>query len=115
MLPGDYFHPNIFAGFQEDVTDICDCHVIGVDNLLRDSDYSQAESTFPRTRQIFEVILVDCNEEEKEKIASGNAARIYHLTEIIRVACCGCRRVLLRRGPGNHVSRVFSRPCRSAD
>lgn len=80
MLPGDYFHTNVFAGFQEDVMDICDRHIIGVDNLLGDSDYSHAASTFSRTQQIFEVILVDCSEEEKEKIAGGYAARIYHLT-----------------------------------
>jgi hypothetical protein len=39
----------------------------------------RVESTFPRSRQIIEEILKDCNEEEKAKIAGGNAARIYHL------------------------------------
>jgi predicted TIM-barrel fold metal-dependent hydrolase len=50
-----------------------------VDNLLWGSDYPHVESTFPRSRQIIEKILGDCTEEEKVKIAGGNAARIYHL------------------------------------
>jgi predicted TIM-barrel fold metal-dependent hydrolase len=79
MLPSDYFHRNVFAGFQEDTMGIRDRHIIGVDNLLWGSDYPHVESTFPRTLQIIEEILVDCTAEEKAKIAGGNAARIYHL------------------------------------
>jgi len=79
MLPSDYFHRNVFCGFQEDVMGIRDRHIIGVDNLLWGSDYPHVESTFPRTRQIIEEVLVDCTEEEKAKIAGGNAVRIYHL------------------------------------
>ena len=79
MLPSDYFHRNVFAGFQEDAMGIRDRNVIGVDNLLWGSDYPHVESTFPRSRQIIEEILKDCTEEEKAKMAGGNAARIYHL------------------------------------
>jgi predicted TIM-barrel fold metal-dependent hydrolase len=56
-----------------------DRNVIGVDNLLWGSDYPHVESTFPRSQQIIEEILKDCTEEEKAKIAGGNAARIFHL------------------------------------
>jgi predicted TIM-barrel fold metal-dependent hydrolase len=59
---------------------IRDRHIIGVDNLLWGSDYPHVESTFPRSRQIIEEILADCTEEEKVKIAGGNAVRIYRLT-----------------------------------
>jgi len=79
MLPSDYFHRNVFAGFQEDAMGIRDRHIIGVDNLLWGSDYPHVESTFPRSRQIIEEVLGDCTEEEKAKIAGGNAARIYNL------------------------------------
>ena len=79
MLPSDYFHRNVFIDFQEDALGIRDRRIIGVDNLLWGSDYPHPESTFPRSQQIIEEILVDCTEEEKAKIAGGNAARIYHL------------------------------------
>ena len=79
MLPSDYFHRNVFAGFQEDALGIQLRDLIGVDNLMWGSDYPHIESTFPRSRQILEQILVDCTEEEKAKIAGGNAARVYRL------------------------------------
>ena len=78
-LPSDYFHNNVFLGFQEDGLGIRDRHIIGVDSLQWGGDYPHPESTFPRSRQIIEEILVDCTEEEKAKIVGGNAARVYGL------------------------------------
>ena len=78
-LPSDFFHSNVFLGFQEDALGIRDRHIIGVDNLMWGADYPHPESTFPRSRQILEEILVDCSQEEKAKIAGGNAARLYNL------------------------------------
>ena len=80
VLPSDYFHRNVFLGFQEDSLGVRDRHIIGVDSLMWGSDYPHIESTFPRSRQILEEILVDCTEEEKAKIAGGNAARLYSLS-----------------------------------
>ena len=79
MMPSDYFHRNVFLGFQEDQLGVRDRHIIGVENLLWGSDYPHPESTWPRSREILEEILADCTEEEKAKIAGGNAARIYRL------------------------------------
>ena len=78
-LPSDFFHSNVFLGFQEDALGIRDRHIIGVDQLLWGSDYPHAESTFPRSREIIDEILVDCTEEEKAKIVGSNSARIYRL------------------------------------
>ena len=78
-LPSDFFHSNVFLGFQEDALGIRDRHIIGVDNLLWGGDYPHPESTFPRSREIIEGILSECTEEEKAKIAAENSARIYHL------------------------------------
>ena len=79
MLPSDYFHRNVSLGFQEDAVGLRLRDIIGVDNLLWGSDYPHFESTFPRSRQILDEILVDCTDEEKVKIAGGNTARVYHL------------------------------------
>ena len=79
MLPSDFFHRNVFLGFQEDALGVSLRHQIGVDNLQWGSDYPHSESTFPRSQEILEEILVDCTEEEKAKIAGGNAARVYRL------------------------------------
>ena len=79
MLPSDYVHRNVFLSFQEDGLGIRLRDVIGVDNLMWGSDYPHADSTFPRSREVLEEILVGCTEEEKAKIAGGNAARLYRL------------------------------------
>ena len=78
-LPSDFFHSNVFLGFQEDALGIRDRHIIGVDNLLWGADYPHTESTFPRSQEIIADILADCTEEEKAKIVGENSARIYHL------------------------------------
>ena len=79
MLPSDYFHRNVFLGFQEDPLGIRLRDIIGVDQLQWGSDYPHHNSTWPKSRQILEKILVDCTDEEKAKIAGGNAARIYNI------------------------------------
>ena len=79
MLPSEYFHRNVFMGFQEDALGIRLRELIGVDNLMWGSDYPHHESTFPKSREILEEILKECSEEEKAKIAGGNAARVYRL------------------------------------
>ena len=78
-MPSDYFHRNVFLGFQEDHLGIKDRHIIGVDNILWGSDYPHIEGTFPCSQQIIAEILADCTEEEKAKIVGGNAQRIYRL------------------------------------
>ena len=79
MLPSDYFHRNVFLGFQEDALGIRLRDIIGVDSLMWGGDYPHPESTFPKSREIIEQLLEDCTEEEKVKIASGNSARVYNL------------------------------------
>lgn len=78
-LPSDFFHSNVFHGFQEDSRGIMDLHLIGVDNLQWGSDYPHTGSTFPKSRQIIERILENCTEEERSKITGGNTARAYNL------------------------------------
>jgi predicted TIM-barrel fold metal-dependent hydrolase len=76
-LPSDFFRRNVFIGFQEDDLGIELRHHVGVENLLWGSDYPHAESTFPRSREILERILQGLPDEERAKIAGGNAAKLY--------------------------------------
>ena len=79
MLPGDYFRRNVFVSFQEDAAAIRELELIGSETLCWGSDYPHTETTFPRSRQILDEMLVDCTEEEKANIVGGNAARVYQL------------------------------------
>jgi predicted TIM-barrel fold metal-dependent hydrolase len=78
-LPSDFFRRNVYISFQEDAHGMQLRHYIGVDNLMWGSDYPHAESTFPRSREIVDQLLQSVPEEEKAKIAGGNAARLYHI------------------------------------
>ena len=79
MVPSDFFHRNVYVGFQEDALGIQLRNIIGVDNLQWGADYPHMESTFPRSQEILSEILADCTEEEWSKIVGGNAVRVYHL------------------------------------
>ena len=79
MLPSQYFHRNVFVSFQEDSLGIRLRDIIGVDKLQWGSDYPHHESTWPYSQRILDEILADCTEEEKAKIAGGNASKLYHL------------------------------------
>ena len=79
LQPSDFFHRQVFLGFQEDALGIRDRAIIGVDSLMWGSDYPHAESTWPRSRQVLEKILVEVPAEERRKIAGENAARLYRL------------------------------------
>jgi predicted TIM-barrel fold metal-dependent hydrolase len=78
-LPSDYFHSNIFCGFQEDALGVRDREIIGINNLMWGNDYPHQESTFPKSREIIDELFSECTQEEKAKIVGGNAARIYGL------------------------------------
>jgi predicted TIM-barrel fold metal-dependent hydrolase len=77
MLPSDFFHRNVVLSFQEDAIGIRPRDVIGVDNMIWDSDYPHSESTVPRSRKILAEILAGVPEDEQAKIAGGNTARVY--------------------------------------
>lgn len=76
-LPGDLFRRNIFVTFQEDVAGIATRHVVGVDNILWSSDYPHTESTWPNSLPVLNRLLSDVPQDEAEKMAFGNAARVY--------------------------------------
>ena len=78
MMPGDFFHRNVFVTFQEDVAGIATRDIVGVDNILWSSDYPHTESTWPRSRQVLGRLLEGVPQDEAEKMAFRNAARIYN-------------------------------------
>jgi predicted TIM-barrel fold metal-dependent hydrolase len=78
-LPSDFFHNNVFVGFQEDAVGIELRNHIGVNQIQWGSDYPHPGGTFPKSQQILEEMLLNCTEGEKVKIVGGNAARVYDI------------------------------------
>ena len=79
LLPSDQFRTNCFLGFQEDALGLKDRDIIGINTLQWGSDYPHLESTFPRSREILDGMMISCTDEEKAKIVGGNCAEMYHL------------------------------------
>ena len=77
-LPGDFFRRNVFVTFQEDIAGIATRHVVGVDNILWSSDYPHTESTWPNSLPVLRKLLADVPQDEAEKMAFRNSARIYN-------------------------------------
>lgn len=77
MVPSDFFHRNSFSSFQEDALGIKLRHLIGIDNMTWGWDYPHEVSTFSKTQEILAEVFEDVPENEKRKILSENASRLY--------------------------------------
>jgi predicted TIM-barrel fold metal-dependent hydrolase len=81
MAPSDFIRRNVFFGYQDEDLGVLFRDIIGVDNLLYANDYPHPDCVWPRSRQVLESIYqtAGCTQEEKAKLAGGNAARIFGL------------------------------------
>ena len=87
IAPSDFIRRNIFFGYQDEDLGVEFRDLIGVDNLVYANDYPHSDCVWPRSREVLERIFsaAGCSEEEKAKLAGGNAARIFGL-ETARLA-----------------------------
>ena len=70
---------NVFFGFQDEDLGVEFREFIGTDNLVYANDYPHSDCVWPRSRQVLERIFTTagCTEQEKAKLAGGNAARVF--------------------------------------
>jgi predicted TIM-barrel fold metal-dependent hydrolase len=52
-------------------------HVIGVENIMVESDYPHADSTWPDTQAVLSASMGHLPDEELRAIAAGNAAQLF--------------------------------------
>ena len=77
LLPSEYWQRNMFVEFMEDDIGIQLRHIIGVDNMVWGNDFPHAESTWPQSMEFLDRLFGDAKEEDRRKITSENAARIF--------------------------------------
>ena len=77
MLPSDYWQRNMFVEFMEDDIGLQLRHIIGVDNMIWGNDFPHSESTWPHSMEFLDRALGDATEEERRKITSINAAKMF--------------------------------------
>ena len=78
LLPSEQWRENIFVEFMEDPLGIGIRNLIGVDSMMWGNDYPHAESTWPRSMQWLDEAFEGVPDEDRRKITSDNAARLYH-------------------------------------
>jgi predicted TIM-barrel fold metal-dependent hydrolase len=77
MLPSEYWLRNMFVEFMEDDLGVELRKHIGVDTMLWGSDFPHAESTWPQSKQFLDRIFAGVPEEDRRKITSDNAAKLF--------------------------------------
>jgi len=77
MLPSEYWRRNMFVEFMEDELGVRIRDTIGVDNMLWGSDFPHSESTWPQSKQFLDRIFTGVPEEDRRKITSENAAKLF--------------------------------------
>ena len=77
LLPSDYWRRNMFVEFMEDDLGIEMRKHIGVETMLWGSDFPHAESTWPKSQNFLEHIFAGVPEEDRRKITSDNAAKLF--------------------------------------
>jgi predicted TIM-barrel fold metal-dependent hydrolase len=78
-LPSHYWHQNMGATFEEDELGLELRHHIGVDNMFWATDYPHPDSTWPDSQRVVREQFASCDEQERSKMVSDNAARLYRL------------------------------------
>lgn len=78
VRPSDLFREHIFGCFIADNAGIGLRDVIGVDNLMFESDYPHSDSNFPASREKLADVLRDVPDDDARKIAEDNARRVFN-------------------------------------
>jgi predicted TIM-barrel fold metal-dependent hydrolase len=75
--PSEVFRRQIYVDFWYEKAGIELRELVGVDNIMWESDYPHIASTYPRSWSFVEASLMGVPEEERKKMCYGNALRLY--------------------------------------
>jgi predicted TIM-barrel fold metal-dependent hydrolase len=79
VKPSDLFAQSIYANFISDRAGIELRHMIGIDNIMIGTDYPHTDSSWPNTQQTIKEQLGDIPDEDRRKILSENAVKLFKL------------------------------------
>jgi predicted TIM-barrel fold metal-dependent hydrolase len=77
--PSEIFREHLSLCFIADQHAIENLEIIGVDNLMWESDYPHSDSLWPHSRSNLEKFLADVPDDIAVKIAEGNARRVFNI------------------------------------
>lgn len=77
--PSEAFHNNMWANFWFERNGILNRYVIGVDNIIYETDFPHPTSTWPNSKECREKSLEGVPQDEQRKILMENAIKLYQL------------------------------------
>ena len=77
LLPSEFWKRNMFGTFIDDFVGVKMREYIGVDNIMWGTDYPHAESSWPKSMELFGKMFEDASEEDKRKASFDNASRTF--------------------------------------
>jgi predicted TIM-barrel fold metal-dependent hydrolase len=77
LLPSEYFRRQLYATFIDDSFGVAHRDEIGVENLLWSSDFPHSATFWPHSREKIDKDFQGVDEPAKQKILSGNTAKLY--------------------------------------
>ena len=77
MEPSALFKERIYGCFIDDVHGLGCLDLIGVDNVMIETDYPHTDSTWPNSIANAHKRLAGRSDEDKYKILQGNAKRVF--------------------------------------
>jgi predicted TIM-barrel fold metal-dependent hydrolase len=78
VRPSELFADHIFGCFISDNAGLKSRHLIGVENIMFESDYPHSDSQWPHTRKVLRDALADIPDDEARKMAEENARKLYN-------------------------------------
>lgn len=77
--PSHYYRRNVYSCFFKDTVGIDLIDRIGLDQVMFETDYPHQDGTFPRTKATAEMLFGHLPQGSVDKIARGNAIRLFDL------------------------------------
>jgi predicted TIM-barrel fold metal-dependent hydrolase len=78
VRPSELFKDHLFGCFISDNAGVMARDLIGVDNIMFESDYPHSDSQWPHTRKILENVMADVPDEDAHKMVEWNARKLYN-------------------------------------
>jgi predicted TIM-barrel fold metal-dependent hydrolase len=77
--PSEYIREHCLWGFVYDPIGVRLRHDVGVENIMWGNDFPHAAGDWPDSRKVLEEMFAGVPEEERTKMALGNAMKFFHL------------------------------------
>ena len=78
IRPSELFKGHLYGCFISDAAAVFSRHLIGVDQLMFESDYPHSDSQWPHTRKVLEETMSDVPDDEARKMLETNARTLYN-------------------------------------